>query len=133
MKILNKCISAIEVLANGEPVGNTMMYMAHVNGELSLVLDDIELQVKYQNNDKIRDMIIKYAKQVCKEVGKPNIPIYAGPGMHKVDMSDYELIKDAQMVILGETPEHGGVYLDFDGEAHDIGNVVEKLNLYKIA
>lgn len=131
--ILNRCISAIEVLANDEPVGNTMIYMAHVNGELALILDDIELQAKYQNNDKIRDMIIKYSKQLCEEIGKPNIPIYAGPGMHKVDMTDYKMLENAEMVIIGETPENGGVYLDFDGEGHDIGNVVEKLDLYKIA
>ena len=125
--------SAIEVLADGEPVGNTMMYMAHVNGELSLVLDDIELQGKYQNNDKIRDMIVKYSKQVCKEIGKPDITVYAGPGMHKVDMSDYPKIENAEMIILGETPQNGAVYLDFDAEKHDIGDVIEKLDLYKIS
>ncbi len=130
--VLSKCISAIEVLANGEPVGNTMIYMAKVNGELSLVLDDIELQAKFQNNDKIKDMIIKYAQQLCEEVGKPNIHIYAGPGLHKVDMTEYKYIEDATMEIIGKTPENGGVYLDFDGEQHDIGNIVEKTDLYQI-
>lgn len=142
--ILYRCISAIEVLANDEPVGNTMMYLADVNGELSLVLDDIELQTKFQNNDKIRDMIIQYAKQICNEIGKPDIPIYAGPGMHKVDMSDYKLVEDADMAILGKTLETSGVYLDFDADEHFIGDVIklengkkahaiENTNLYRIA
>ena len=131
--ILNRCISAIEVLANGEPVGNTMIYLADVNGELSLVLDDIELQTKFQNNDKIRDMIIEYAKQICKEIGKPDIPIYAGPGMQKVDFSEYQVVNDAKMVILGKTAEKGGVYLDFDNDYHEIGNIEERTNLYRIA
>ncbi len=130
--VLNKCISAIEVIANGEPVGNTMIYMAKVNGELSLVLDDIELQAKFQNNDKIKNMIIKYAQQLCEEVGKPNIHIYAGPGLHKVDMTKYKYIENATMEIIGKTMEDGGVYLDFDGEQHDIGDIVEKTDLYQI-
>lgn len=130
--VLSKCISAIEVLANGKPVGNTMIYMAKVNGELSLVLDDIELQAKFQNNDKIKDMIIKYAQQLCEEVGKPNIHIYAGPGLHKVDMTEYKYIEDASMEIIGKTPQNGGVYLDFDASQHDIGNIIEKTDLYRI-
>lgn len=131
--ILSRCISAIEVIANGEPVGNTMMYMAEVNGKLSLVLDNIELQTKFQNNDKIKEMIVNYAKKVCNEVGKPDIPIYAGPGLHKVDMTEYNLIKDVEMVIIGATPENGGVYLDFDCDQHDIGCIIERTDLYRIA
>ena len=132
--IINKCISAIEVLANGESVGNTMMYLADVNGELSLVLDDIELQTKFQNNNKIRDMIIKYAKQVCKEVGKPDIPIYAGPGMQKVDLSEFPLEENCEMVIIGRSPEESaGVYLDFDNDEHFLDGKAEYCNLYRIA
>ena len=131
--ILNRCISAIEVLANEEPAGNTMIYLADVNGELSLVLDDIELQTKFQNNDKIRDMIIKYAQQICKEIGKPDIPIYAGPGMQKVDFSEYPVVNNATMVILGKTAEEAGVYLDFDNDYHEIDNIEEITNLYRVA
>ena len=131
--IMNRCISAIEVLANDEPVGNTMMYLADVNGELSLVLDDIELQTKYQNNNKIRDMIIKYAKQLCKEIGKPDIPIYTGPGMQKVDLSEFPLLENNEMVIIGESPENStGIYLDFDNGEHFIDGTTEICNLYRI-
>lgn len=135
--ILNRCISAIEVLADGEPVGNTMIYLAdiHQDGEkhLALVLDDIELQTKFQNNEKIKDMIIEYAKKVCSEIGQPNIPIYAGPGMHKVEMSNYPLIL-SNMEILGKTPEDYGVYLDCNGEQNDIAkDIIEVTDLYKIA
>ena len=132
--IMNRCISAIEVLANGEPVGNTMMYLADVNRELSLVLDDIELQTKFQNNEKIKDMIIKYAKQVCSEIGKPDIPIYAGPGMHKIDMSDFPLQIDNTMTIIGKTSEDAaGIYLDFDCDEHFVDGRTEICNLYRIA
>lgn len=132
--IINRCISAIEVLANGEAVGNTMMYLADVNGELSLVLDDIELQTKFQNNDKIRDIIIKYAKQVCKEIGKPDIPVYTGPGMNKVDLSEFPLEENCEMVIVGRSPDESiGVYLDFDNDEHALDGTAEHCNLYRIA
>ena len=135
--ILNRCISAIEVLADGEPVGNTMIYLAdiHQDGEkhLALVLDDIELQTKFQNNEKIKDMIIDYAKKLCSEIGQPDIPIYAGPGMHKVEMSNYPLML-SNMEILGKTPEDYGVYLDCNGEQNDIAkDIIEVTDLYKIA
>ena len=129
--IANRCIGAIEVLADNQAVGNTMIYLAYVNNDLALVLDDIELQTKYQNNEKIKNMIIEYAKKLCCEIGKPDIPIYAGPGMHKIDMSDYPLI-NTNMEIIGKTTEDIGVYLDFDGEEHDVGDVVETTELYKI-
>ena len=77
-------------------------------------------------------MIIDYAKQLPKKIGQPNIPIYAGPGMHKVDMSNYPLNK-YNMEILGKTAENGSVYLDFDGEQHDIENVIELTDLYKLS
>ena len=135
--ILNRCISAIEVLTDGEPVGNTMIYLAdiHQDGEkhLALVLDDIELQTKFQNNEKIKDMIIEYAKKVCSEIGQPNLPIYAGPGMHKVEMSNYPLML-SNMGILGKSPEGYGVYLDCNGEQNDIAkDIIEVTDLYKIA
>lgn len=134
--ILNRCISAIEVLADGEPVGNTMIYLADIDqgeeSQLALVLDDIELQTKFQNNEKIKNMIIEYAKKLCDEIGQSDLPIYAGPGMHKVDMSNYPLNK-YNMEILGKTAENGGVYLDFDGEQHDIGDIIEVTDLYKLS
>lgn len=76
--VMDKCISAIEVMDGKEFVGNSMCYFATVDGELALVLDNIELNGKYQYNDKIRDAFMDYAKQLCEEVGKPDLPIYAG-------------------------------------------------------
>lgn len=138
--ILAKCISAIEVISDDKPVGNTMIYLAHVNGELALVLDDIELQIKYQNSDKIRDMIIEYAKKLCEEIGKPDIPIYANGGaIHKVDMSPYKFVP-AEISILGKTflremnNDPVIVYLDYDQDGHEIGNgeIIES-DMYRVA
>ena len=89
--IINKCISSIEVMDGKNFVGNTMCFIADVDGELSLVLDNIELNTKYQYNDKIRDAIIEYAKKLCQEIGRPDLKIYAGPNRHKVNLEKYPL------------------------------------------
>ena len=128
--IMDKFISAIEVLDDKTPVGNTMCYFANVDGKLALVLDNIELQTKYQNNDGIRDAIIKAAENICKSVGKPELPIYAGPYRHKVDLSEYEL-KERQMQIIGAS---GGnlTYLDYLGSIAATPYITYTPELYKL-
>ena len=129
--VLSKMISAIEILDGKEPIGNTMCYIAEVDGKPSLILDNIELQAKYQYNDEIRDMLIEYAKKMTAEIGKPDMPIYAGPNRHKVDFDNFELInKDFR--IIGSTGK-GSVYLDFDADEHEIdGTEIFNSELYKI-
>ena len=129
--VMCKMISAIEVLDGKEPIGNTMCYIAEIDGKPSLILDNIELQAKYQYNDEIRDMLIEYAKKMTAEIGKPDMPIYAGPNRHKVDFDNFELInKDFR--IIGSTG-NGSIYLDFDAEEHEIdGTEIFNSELYKL-
>ncbi len=131
--IKNKCIGAIEVLDGDKFIGNTMMYIAEVNGELALVLDNIELKTDYQNNSKIRDAIISYAAKICEEIGRPDMGIYAGPNRHKVDMSIYPVVAEAEMKILGDSG-NDDVYLDFDADGHVICYPYngEEVSLFKI-
>ena len=130
--VMCKMISAIEVLDGKEPIGNTMCYIAEIDGKPSLILDNIELQAKYQYNDEIRDMLIEYAKKMTAEIGNPDMPIYAGPNRHKVDFDNFELInKDFR--IIGSTGK-GSIYLDFDGDDHQIdGTEIFNSKLYKIS
>ena len=130
--VMCKMISAIEVLDGKEPIGNTMCYIAEIDGKPSLILDNIELQAKYQYNDEIRDMLIEYAKRMTAEIGNPDMPIYAGPNRHKVDFDNFELInKDFR--IIGSTGK-GSIYLDFDADGHKIdGTKIFNSELYKLA
>lgn len=128
--IMDKCISAIEVMDGKEFVGNTMCYFAEVDGKLALVLDNIEMSAKYQNNDKIRDVFMDYAKQLCEEVGKPDLPIYAGPYRHKFNMSPYTM-DSHDMKIIGST-DGEDTYIDFAGRYVIDGEKVSRTNLYKI-
>ena len=129
--VMCKMISAIEVLDGKEPIGNTMCYIAEIDGKPSLILDNIELQAKYQYNDEIRDMLIEYAKKMTAEIGNPDMPIYAGPNRHKEDFDNFELInKDFR--IIGSTGK-GSIYLDFDAEEHEIdGTEIFNSELYKL-
>ena len=128
--IMDKCISAIEVMDGKEFVGNTMCYFAEVDGKLALVLDNIEMSAKYQNNDKIRDVFMDYAKQLCEEVGKPDLPIYAGPYRHKFNMSPYTM-DSHDLKIIGST-DGEDTYIDFAGRYVIDGEKVSRTNLYKI-
>ena len=109
-----------------------MIYLAKVDGELSLVLDNIEMKAKYQYNNAIRDAFFEYARKLCTEIGKPNMPIYAGPNRHKVEMKGFE-IKEREMAIIGDSGTQQ-VYLDFDADGHFISqNIKYKVELYKIS
>jgi len=130
--IKNKLISCIEVKDGDNFVGNTMMFVAKINGKPALVLDNIELKVKYQFNDKIRDAIFEYAKIITKELGKPNMPIYAGPNRHKVNMNEFPLI-ETDFEIIGATGDDE-IYLDFETAACRINQEGNEFTseLYKI-
>lgn len=130
--IKNKCISSIEVVDRNNFVGNTMCYIAEVDGKTSLVLDNIELNTKYQFNDKIRDAIFEYAKKLCNEIGQPQIPIYAGPYRHKVNMDNLEF-KHHDIKIIGSTG-NDELYIDYLTDASTISpdDTEEYIELYKI-
>ena len=83
------------------------------------------------NDIDIRHMLIEYAKKMTAEIGKPDMPIYAGPNRHKVDFDNFELInKDFR--IIGSTGK-GSIYLDFDAEEHEIdGTEIFNSELYKL-
>ena len=129
--IMNKCIGAIELTDKGKFVGNTMIYLAYVDDKLSLILDNIELKTKYQNNDKIRDAFLDYAKKLCEEIGKPDIPIFAGPNRHKLNMDIYPKTKH-EMQLIGNSGDQE-VYLDYDAERHIFGkDKVTEIEMYKL-
>ena len=111
--VLNNLFSAIEVLDEGEPVGNTMCYFINVSGKPALMVDNIGLKDEYKYVDGIRDAIIEYAKQIGKEVGIENLPIYASANPHGVDMDKFPK-KVYPFSIIGETIEGVPAYFDFE-------------------
>ena len=129
--IMNKAISAIEVMDGKNFVGNSMCYIAEVDGVPSLVLDNIEMSSKYQYNDKIRDAFMEYAKKLTEEIGAKDMPIYAGPFRHKFNMDIYPMTEHS-VKIKGSS---GGqeVYIDFVTSGYVIDNErTDEVELYKI-
>lgn len=114
--IKNKMVQAIELTDDKESIGNSMMYLISTPneaGELkpALLVDNIELKPKYQYNDKLEDGIVKYCKNFCKELGKPDMEIYAGPNRHKLNMENFEMV-NKRFQMLGDTCGDE-IYLDF--------------------
>ncbi len=129
--IKNKMVSAIEIFNGDNFVGNTMCYIAKVDDKPSLILDNIELKGEYQFNDKIRDAIFDYSKQLCADIGKPDLDIYAGPYLHKTNME--HLPKSLHnLQLIGSTGEDE-IYLDFLYRDRKVsGDEIDKVELYKI-
>lgn len=113
--IKNKMVQAIELTDGNEPIGNSMMYLIATDSDNqvkpALLIDNIELKPKYQYNDKLEDGIIKYCKNFCKMLGRPDMDIYAGPNRHKLNMDNFE-ISNESFQMFGDT--YGDpIYLDF--------------------
>lgn len=127
-----KLASAIEVKVNNEYVGNTMCYIGNIDSKPALILDNIELQHKYQYNDEIRDTIFAYARKLAGELNQPDMPVYAFPNRHKVNMDGLEVVQK-DFNIVGSTGDCE-IYLDFDADAHKIsGNEEFNSYLYRIS
>ena len=110
---------------------NALELFAMVDGEPALVLDNIELKTKYQNNPKIRNAFVEYAKKLCEELGKPDMAIYAGPNRHKLDLSIFPK-EERQMRPIGSTGK-GEVYMDYTTGRRSVnGTDTESVVLYKI-
>lgn len=109
--IKNKMAAAIEILDGKTAVGNTMCFIALIDGKPALYLDNIEILPKYQYNDEIRDAIFKYAHQLCKEVGKPNMPVYANTRCHKIKMPKAEDWTGHNIQLIGSTGQDK-IYID---------------------
>lgn len=128
--VMDKFISAIEILDGEKPIGNTMCYFIDINGKPALVLDNIELLGKYQNIDTIRDAMIVFASKLCEVVGRPDAEIYAGPLRHKVSMHKFNATPTS-FTILGSSNDEK-TYIDFVGETVVSPELRYNTNLYKL-
>ena len=73
-----------------------------------------------------------YAKQLCDEIGQPDLPIYAGPNRHKLTMDEVYPKENHSMQIIGSTGEDR-VYIDgITGGMTIDGQATLNLEMYKI-
>ena len=75
--IRNKMVQQVELLdRNNKVIGNVLVYLAQVNGELAMVMGSIVRKDSYYVSKEINEMIIDYVRQMRKDIGRPDIPIY---------------------------------------------------------
>jgi len=115
--LMNSFVRAMEIVdKNGVSYGNSMCYFAKVDDKLSFIIDSFEANGKLGGNEAVTDAIIDYAKQVTKEMGKPNTPIYFGPNYNKISMDKLQKTLEHDIEIVGKVDED--TYIDaIDGNA----------------
>lgn len=128
--IKNNMVQAIELKNGDNYVGNTMIYLAVIDDRLAIFLDNIELKPKYQYNDTIEKGIIDFAKMIGRDIGCPDIDVYAGPNRHKLNMKNFELV-DKQFQLIGGTG-NDKVYLDAFSDGISLHNSNFEGSLYKL-
>ena len=129
--ILNKCIQAIEFKKDNVSVGNTMCFIADVNGKLSLILDNIEVKSEYKYSDELREAIVDFAQKLCTEIGMPDMAIYAGNNSQKIALNAYPVIENCTIKPIGVTD--GNVCIDsLNGENEFTPYQFKHANLIKI-
>lgn len=129
--ILNNCIQAIEIKKGDQAFGNTMCFIANVNGSLSLILDNVEIKSELQYSEDIKTALIEFAHKLCTKLGRPNMNIYLGANRHLLNFDDYEVVKNATIKIIGETD--GLVYVDcLDGEEEIKSHLFKHADLIKV-
>ena len=99
--ITNTFVGAIEVVVNGKPVGNTMIYPILVNKannqgqELALLIDDLKINHPYNKSKYLKEVSL-FAEDLAKNIGIKEGKVY---------------ISDSN--ILGYDKEYIGSNLDF--------------------
>lgn len=130
--LLNSYIRAIEIIdKTGKSYGNSMCYLAKVDGKLSFIVDSFEVDGKLAGNQDITNAIIEYAKQVTEEIEQPDIPIYFGPYHKGINISKLTETEGCTIEIIGRADEH--TYIDSIGGINDINIPHAEQKLLKVA
>ena len=111
--IMNKMITAIEILSNNRPIGNTMCYIAEIDKKPALVLDNIEIKQDFRFcdiNNSIKETLLAYAKQFGNELGIESSSIYIGANRNKINLNDYPILRK-DIKIIGSSGEDK-IYID---------------------
>ena len=129
--ILNNCIQAIEIKKGDQAIGNTMCFLANVNGSPALILDNVEIKSEFQYSEEVKTALIEFAHKLCTRLGKPNMNIYLGTNRHLLDFDDYKVVKNANIKVIGEAD--GLVYVDcLNGEEEIKPRHFKRADLIKV-
>ena len=123
---MNQFVQAIELLVDGDVVGNTMCYFADVEescypqmitkecgeiviienpkeNKLALIIDNLEILKPYKLEEKYLNAFILYAEKLIKNIGgDSDIAIYAGH-RNSFSMNNYKKASISRMYLIGDS------------------------------
>ncbi len=102
MHLLNNFNRGLELVDKyGNSYGNSMCFFAEVDGELAFVIDSFEANGKLASNPIVTEELIKFGKQVCKEMGREDAQVLIGPNFNHMDESKLKNKTIDNMKIVG--------------------------------
>lgn len=133
MHLLNNYNRGVELVDEwGNSYGNSLCFFADIDNKLTFVIDSFEANGKLGSNPLVAENLIKFAKQVCKEMGRPDARIMVGPNYNHMDKSLLDLTGAHSIKVLGTVSDM--TYCDSIGGKvkNQINEVVEGRNMYVI-
>lgn len=129
--LMNSFVNGIEIVDdNGNSFGNSMCYFAKVDGKLTFIIDSFEASGKLGASQDVTSAVIKYAKQVCKEMKRPDAIIMFGPNYNKLDFSKCKKTRNHTVEIIGSAPEK--TYIDAIGGYRNINTTARNREMIEV-
>jgi len=120
--LLNNYNRGIELVDRwGNSYGNSLCFFANINGELAFVIDSFEANGKLGSNPVVTEELIKFAKQICAEMGRPDAKVVIGPNYNNMYMGNLTKTEGNTIEVIG-TVSHR-TYCDSVG-----GRVLQEIN-----
>ena len=132
--LLNTNVQIIEIKNDKKTIGNAYTYWAtDPNSRLVFVIDGVTLDRKYQNDESIKQNLLRYAYKYAHDVkGDDDFLLYAGDHYNSISMDEYQF-KTVPLQILGNTGNRkyyldslkNKKYVTIDGENTYLADVRE--------
>ena len=129
--LMNSYVNGIEIVdRSGISMGNSMCYFAKVDGELTFIIDSFEANGKLGAAPEVTDAIINYAKQVCREMGRPDANVMFGPNYNKISKNRLLETPNHTVEVIGRAPEN--TYIDAVGGHNSVNAPVKNREMLEI-
>jgi len=131
LHLLNAYNRGLEIVdSRGNSYGNSLCFFAKVDGKLTFIIDSFEANGKLGSNPIVTENIIKFAKQICRQMGVPEAQIMLGPNYNNIDTSMLESTTNHTIKPIGVS--NGKTYCDSVGGKVTVGDEVTDRSMFKI-
>ncbi len=131
LHLLNAYNRGIEIVdSRGNSYGNSLCFFAKVDGKLTFIIDSFEANGKLGSDPIVTENIIKFAQQVCNEMGVPNAQIMFGPNYNNISTSMLEISENHTIKPIGVS--NGRTYCDSVGGKVTVGDEISGRKMFKL-